>query len=189
MNYKLKIKNPFLLLLLFAVSIVTSNRIIAQETPATIQRDSLLSAARDYMHTARFCALVTIDSSGSPHVRTMDPFDPNENMVVYLGTNRNSRKIREIQNNPNVTLFYTQNKGVGYVSLIGTAFIIDDSAKKAELWKEEWKNFYDEQRDNYILIRIVPKRLEILNYARGITSDEKTWETPAVGFNPDNNNN
>ena len=82
------------------------------------------------MHSARFCALITIDESGSSHARTMDPFDPDENMIVWLGTNRNSRKVREIKNNPNVTLFYTQNKGVGYVSIIGNATIVDDKEKK-----------------------------------------------------------
>ena len=135
------------------------------------------------MHAARFCALITIDSTGSPDVRTMDPFEPDENMVIWLGTNRNSRKVREIRNNPKVNLFYTKNKGFGYVSIKGIAKLVDDKAKKSVLWKEEWKNFYDQHKENYILIKVIPEKLELLNYKKGIKGDKRTWKTPAVEFN------
>jgi general stress protein 26 len=96
----------------------------------------------------------------------MDPFEPDENMVIWLGTNRNSRKVREIRNDPKVNLYYTQNKGFGYVSITGIAELVDDKAKKSVLWKDEWKNFYDQQRENYILMKVIPERLELINYKK-----------------------
>ncbi|MEJ2617898.1 MAG: pyridoxamine 5'-phosphate oxidase family protein, partial [Ignavibacteriaceae bacterium] len=143
MNPVLKIFRFQFEIILFSIFVLITGYVSAQDAGSAYQRDSLISAAREYMRAARFCSLVTIDSTGNPHVRTMDPFEPDENMVIWLGTNRNSRKVREILNNPKVNLFYTQNKGFGYVSITGIAKLVDDKAKKSVLWKDEWKNFYD----------------------------------------------
>ncbi len=180
---RFKFYNFPLLILMLVVEILYVGNVSAQVSPQTYQRDTLISVAREYIHVTRFCALITIDSTGSPHVRTMDPFEPDENMNIWLGTNRYSRKVQEIRTNPKVNLFYTQNKGVGYVSIIGNAELVDDKAKESVLWKDEWKNFYDNQKENYILIKVVPKRLEVLNYKKGITGDKRTWKTPTVDFN------
>jgi general stress protein 26 len=183
MNPVLKIFRFQFEIILFSIFVLITGYVSAQDADSAYQRDSLISAAREYMRAARFCSLVTIDSTGNPHVRTMDPFEPDENMVIWLGTNRNSRKVREILNNPKVNLFYTQNKGFGYVSITGIAKLVDDKAKKSVLWKDEWKNFYDQQKENYILIKVIPERLELLNYKKGITGNKRSWKTPAVDFN------
>lgn len=160
----------------------TQFKCIAQEETKTIvDRDSLLSIARDYIGSERYCTLTTIGSTGYPHTRVMDPFKPDDNMVIWLGTNRYSRKVREIRDNPKVDLFYYDNQGTGYVSITGTAYVIDDSLKKAEYWKPEWERFYKDKKD-YILIRVVPENLEVLNYKHGIFGDPKSWKVPSVNL-------
>ena len=57
-------------------------------------RNELISAAREIMLAARYCALITLDETGRPNARTMDPFEPEHHMVVWLGTNSRSRKVR-----------------------------------------------------------------------------------------------
>ena len=76
----------------------------AEHEQATISRDTLIAVAREIMDAARFCTFVTLDESGQPHSRTMDPFQPGEDMVVRMGTTRASRKVREIENDPRVNL-------------------------------------------------------------------------------------
>lgn len=177
----IKFSGSILIISLFISTIFLTESYAQNEESVTANRDTLLSAARDYMNTVRFCALVTIDSAGSPHVRTMDPFQPDENMIVWLGTNSKSRKVQEILNNPHVALYYFGDKRDGYVSIIGTASIIDNKEEKAMHWKNEWDRFYPD-KENYILIKVIPKRLEILNYKLGITGDKETWSTPSVEF-------
>jgi len=155
----------------------------AQEAnPSKIQNDTLLAEARQYVREVRFCALVTEDTAGFVHARTMDPFLPDSQWVVWLATNPMSRKVDEIRNNPNVTLYYTGNNGIGYVSIMGTAILVNQQSKKDSLWKEEWSQFYKNRTDDYLLIKVIPKRLEILNYTRGLLGDKETWQTPAVTF-------
>jgi general stress protein 26 len=177
-------KHLYSLLFLFLISVSLAKvNIYAQDlkSPAS-KRDTLLHIARQYIHDVRFCSLITIDSSGFPHARTMDPFLPDENMIVWFGTNRNSRKVKEISNNSKVTLYYSDNKGEGYVSIIGTASLVNIPNKKDSLWKDEWSRFYNDKKENYLLIKVVPKKLEILNYKQGLFGNKETWRTPFVIF-------
>jgi general stress protein 26 len=178
----IKISGSIFFISLFISSIFLTESYAQEEQSFSVNRDTILSVARDYIDTVRFCALITIDSTGSPHVRTMDPFQPDENMVIWLGTNRKSRKVQEIHNNPHVALYYSDDKNDGYVSIIGTASIIEDKEEKNSHWKNEWDRFYPGKK-NYILIKVIPKRLEILNSNLGIASDKETWRTPAIEFN------
>ena len=146
------------------------------------QRDTLIVAAKEIMETSGYCALITLDKSGYPQVRTMDPFSPDEDLVVWLGTNKNSRKVREIRNDSRVTLYYEAPNGGGYVVVQGNASLIDDPEVKQKYWKEEWGDFYPDKNSTYLLIKVFPKKLEIISYRHGITGSTKTWAVPFVEF-------
>ena len=134
------------------------------------------------MITARYCALITIDANGRAQVRTMDPFPPDENLVVWLGTNPKSRKVREIRKNARVALYYFDSASQGYVSISGIARIVDDPKEKARHWKEEWKGFYLDRDKGYVLIAVTPEKLEVVIEKKGIIGDPKTWTPPSVTF-------
>ena len=149
---------------------------------SSYNRDSLISAAKEVMIEIRFCALITLDDAGLPQVRTMDPFAPDSDMIVWFGTNKNSRKVKEIRNNSKATLYYQASGARGYVVLSGDAYLVDDPDLKLKYWKSEWKSFYPESRENYTLIKFVPVKLEIIDYKHNITGDPITWNVPNIRF-------
>ncbi|HYX31113.1 MAG TPA: pyridoxamine 5'-phosphate oxidase family protein [Pyrinomonadaceae bacterium] len=142
----------------------------------------LKAAARETMIKARYCALITFDRNGRTNARTMDAFEPDEQMRVWFGTNRLSRKVAEIRRNPHVTLYYFDREDQAYVTLHGTATIVDDTAEKAKHWKEEWKDFYPKRDRDYVLILVRPRDLEVVNTKKGIVGHPRTWEPPLVTF-------
>ncbi len=159
--------------------------VFAQDKMGTqFNRDTLITTARIMMETARYCAIITLDTTGHPDVRTMDPFLPDEDMVVWFGTNLNSRKVKQITDDSRVTLYYQAPNEAGYVVIKGRAYIVDDSLKKQTYWKKEWSRFYSENKSNYTLIKVIPDKLEIINYQHGIFGDSKTFAVPFVKFNP-----
>ncbi len=156
----------------------------SQENEADIsERDKYITIAREIIETAHYCALITLDQFGKPHVRMMEPVSHQDDMVVWLGTNSKSRKVQEIRNNPQVTLYYSDHEGGSYVAIAGTANLIDDPEKKDRLWREEWDTLFPGWKNNfYILIQVIPNRLEILSYMHGIVGDPETWEAPHIDF-------
>ncbi len=152
----------------------------AQQGEERFQSDSLVVAARAIMASARYCTLVTLDKTGRPQVRTMDPFAPDDGMVVWFGTNRRSRKVEQIRNDPRVALHYLAPSGAGYVSISGRARIVDDPSETARYWKDEWTSFYQNKKADYVLIAVKPETLEIIDYSRGVVGDSETWKAPSV---------
>ena len=167
---------------LFALCIlVFVGQCLAQETEA-VPRDTLLAVAKNIMAQTRFCVLVTLDESGHPRARAMDPFMPDENMVIYMGTNPMTRKAKDIEKDPRVTLYYDHPEKAGYVVVYGTATLVNDPGLKAKWFKEEWARFYTDREKEYVLIAVTPKKIEVLDYTRGVMGDEKTWVPPSVEF-------
>ena len=150
--------------------------------PPRLDRESLIATAREIMKTARYCALITLDSAGRPHARTMDPFPPDEQMIVWLGTNSKSRKVAEIRRNHRVTLYYFDREDQAYVTISGRARVVQDPKEKAKHWKDEWKDFYPDRERNYLLIAVIPEKLEVISQKQGIIGNSVTWTPPAVTF-------
>jgi general stress protein 26 len=154
----------------------------AQEKEAAVPpRDSVIAIAKDIMEQIRFCILITLDESGHPRARAMDPFMPDENMVIRMGTGVTTRKVKEIKNDPRVTLYYDHPQNAGYVTVYGTARLVDAPEAKAKWFKEEWARFYPD-RENYVIIEVKPERMEIVDYVRGLTGDPETWQPPSIEF-------
>lgn len=148
----------------------------------TTSKDTLLAVARDIMDAARYCGLITTDATGITRVRTMDPFSPESDMTIWMGTNRETRKVKEIEGDPRVTLYYAAPDASGYVSISGTASLVDEEEEKAARWKPEWEAFYQDRASEYLLVRVTPLRLEVIDYSRGIVGGSETWEPPTVFF-------
>lgn len=151
--------------------------------PQTPDTAVLLSAARTMMERAGTCALITVDKGKQARVRTMDPFPPEAGFTVWLATNPQSRKVDQIRRNPRVTLYYSDGDN-GYVSLTGSARLVNDPWEKAKRWKEEWTSFYPDREGSYLLIEVRPLRLEIIDYRNGISGNPLTWEPASVVFSP-----
>ena len=174
----LKTISPTLLLLCFAA--LTPGLRGQVKQPPRLDRLNLIATAREIMKTSRYCALITLDSNGRPQARTMDPFQPDENMVVWLATNPKSRKVAEILRHHRVTLYYFVREDQAYVTIVGRARIVDDARERAKHWKDEWKDFYPD--GHYLLIAVTPEKLEVVSVKQGITGDSVTWKPPAVTF-------
>ena len=159
----------------FLTTIFTVSSVMAQENQnfvfQKLSRDSLLTLSRTIIDSAQCRTLITVDENGKPQARTMSPFPPEENMIIWLGTNPRSRKVQQIKNNPNVMVYYYDTKGASYVSVAGHARIVNDPEKIAHYWKEGWTRFYPDPEKDYTLIEVTPERLEIVSFKYNLLWD------------------
>jgi general stress protein 26 len=178
-----KLRSPWILPLL-ALAILPSARAEEAKKPPVLDRAALLAAARQIMTAQTYCALVTIDETGRPQVRTMNPFPPDEDMVVWFATNTRSLKARQMRQDPRVTLYYADHHtATGYVALAGKAELIEDMAEILKRKRAYWDQAFPGLK-NLVLIKVVPERLDVVNYAAGTQPDPETWRPPFVEFGP-----
>lgn len=148
------------------------------------ERAKLITVAKDVIQKARYCTFVTSGDDGYPQARVVDPFAPEEDLTVWLATNPITRKVAQIKQNSQVSLLYFDRASLSYVTLLGKAELIDDPAEKAKRWKEDWAAFYkDKNRGaDYLLIRVKPRRLELVSPAQGFAGDPQTWRPAILDF-------
>jgi general stress protein 26 len=169
-------KNLFLTVLLVLMTCLSG---YAQKP---VSRDTILLAAREIIRETTYCGLVTIDSTGQPQTRTMNPFPLSDDFVIWFATSRSSRKIRELRNNPKVSVYFSNhNVAKGYINITGNAEVIDDKdlliSKKRDYW-----NGIPNWQDIFVLIKIVPKNIEVINYKHGLNNDPVTFRAPVAEF-------
>lgn len=140
------------------------------------------SVAHELMVEAGTCALISLDTDGRPRVRTMSPFRPEEDFVVWFGTNPHSRKVEQIKEDPRVTLYYTAKDETGYVMIHGRAELVNDPDEKQKYWKKEWEAFYPNRGEAYLLIKVTPEWMEVISETYGILGDEKSWTPQLIRF-------
>jgi general stress protein 26 len=172
----------FILLLFLAIVPGAESWQNAKPSAAPQSDAELIAAAREIIASARYCALITIDAGGRSQARTLDPFPPDEQMNIWLGTNAHSSKVREIRRNPQVVLYYFDREAQAYVAITGRARLVADPKLKLKWWKDEWREFYPNRATEYLLIQVRPERLEIVSVKRGIVGNDKSWTPPTVVF-------
>ena len=171
----MKTKN---LLLILLITIVASNLFAQTE----VNRDTMLVAARELIQETTYCGLVTIDYNGQPQVRTMNPFPVKDDMVIWFATSRSSRKVWEIKANPKVAVYFADHiTAKGYVNISGKAEVIDDKEMLQKMKRDYWNGIPNWQ-DIFVLIKIIPEKMEVINYKHGLNNDPQTFKAPSVDF-------
>jgi len=155
---------------------------IDEKAHAPLGRPELIRAAREIMAGQTYCALLTLDEEGRPQIRTMNPFPPEADMTVWIATSTLTRKVQHLRRDPRVTLYYGNHaQATGYVAITGKAELVDDKAEMIKRKRAYWDTAFPGFK-NLVLIKVVPERMDVLNYSRGAMGDPTTWRTPTVEF-------
>ena len=175
-------KKPFVFIAFAWLAIVSGSGFSVLNAQSPVNRDTVIMAAHEIMSETTYCGLVTVDSLGQPQIRTMNPFPVKEDLVIWFATARTSRKVREIKNNPKVCVYFADHiNAKGYININGTATVIDDKELLVKMKRDYWNGIPGWQ-DIFVLIRIDPESLEIINYKHGLNNDTKTFKAPGISF-------
>lgn len=103
----------------------------------------------------------------------MQPFKPEDDLVVHLGAGSDSRKVRELLVEPRAALGYALPDAGAYVTLQGTTELVQDAAAKPNYWRESFAAFWPDgaHSDGYAVIRFEPNRIEIMHFNENIAPD------------------
>jgi general stress protein 26 len=128
-------------------------------------QDDQQQKVQDLIRSSRIAMLTSVSPEGTLVSKPMANQDVEFDGDVWFIAERDSVKVRNIQANPQVNVAYSSSDS--WVSVSGTAAVVDDQAKLAELWDtftDAWMEGGPENPNN-ILIRI---RADSAEY----------WDTP-----------
>lgn len=115
------------------------------------------------MRDLDLCMLTTRASDGTLHSRPMS----NNGEVEFGGdvwffADRRSRKVREIRQDPRVSVSYSAPERGVWLALEGKASVVTDIEKKKELWLKELERWFQSgpEDDSVVLIKVSADRAE-----------------------------
>lgn len=161
--------------LAFAVAAMST---VANAQVAATAKTDTAAIVRRLMAGATYATLVTLDETGAPRSRTVQPRAPEADFSVWIATNPKTRKVTDIARDGRVVLHYFDPKRMGYVSIAGKARVVRDRAEKAGHWDKAWDSFYPDRDNGVVLIAVSPDRIEIVSDKDGITGDKASWRPP-----------
>jgi general stress protein 26 len=127
-----------------------------------ISRNELKHRILEVLQGPRLASLATLTSDGNPWVRFVVCY--NEGLNIYVCTYGNSRKARQIRDNPNVHIAMSMDctdLNASYIQIAGRAAIRSDSGIKKRYWKDFMKKYYTGIEDpNYVVLEVKPRVIE-----------------------------
>jgi len=144
--------------------------------------NAILDVASQIITAAGCASLITIDDSGLPSSRPVRTFPSDEQFAkITIPSDINSRKTRQVGNNPNVVLSYVDALSRGYVTMTGKGVLVDSPEEKQKAWLEPFAAFWPDgpESEDYLLIVVTPELIEARSYTQGVAASPTRW-TPAT---------
>jgi general stress protein 26 len=118
----------------------------------------------------KYCLLAT-HGDGAIDARVLQPFPPDDDFTVWLGTSPASRKARQVSRDPGATLVYQDDARSACVVLVGAVTLVDDLAERRRRFVPLWRAFWPDgpEGPDFVLLRFVPSRIEVWDARRRIT--------------------
>ncbi|MDX3806323.1 pyridoxamine 5'-phosphate oxidase family protein [Bosea thiooxidans] len=140
----------------------------------------------DLIDSIRFAMLVTHDGDGGElRARPMQAHGRREQDTIYFLTDRRHHKDDEIQINDNVCLAFADPGGHRYLSVSGTATVLDQRTLVRELWEPAYKMFWDSADDPEIrILRVRPASAEFWDSPGKVVTSVKMAAAALTGASP-----
>ena len=128
-----------------------------KRTPKTVQRlQKLLKGINVGMLTTR-------TAGGDTHSRPMLVQDVDDQGWVWFMTDRSSRKACELSRNPDASVVFQSPRGDRYLSVHGTAVVVQDDHKVGRLWNPTYRAWFPKGRHDPEIV-LVALRIARVDY-------------------------
>jgi len=112
------------------------------DSTTTLNRAEGLQKFAKMVKGIRFAMLTTVDEDGHLDARPMATQDSDFEGKLYFFTAEHSHKVTALKDNNQVNVAYADPSDNRYLSARGTARLVDDAAKKKELWNPMLKAWF-----------------------------------------------
>jgi general stress protein 26 len=123
-----------------------------------LRREEADKKIKQIVDDADICLFTTDLTSLPLKTRPMSRQKVDDDGTIWFFSDKDSDKNHDIAKDNRVQLFYSNKSSMEYLSLYGTAEIIQDVAKAKELWSAMAKIWFKDYNDpNLTLIKVMPE--------------------------------
>jgi general stress protein 26 len=139
-----------------------------------LYNEDAVKKIKDFVDDIKFCMFCTSVTDMPFRTRPMSTLQVDEEGNLWFFSAKSSDKNDEIKDNDTVQLIYSKNSDVHFLTITGKATIVQDQAKKDELWNPIVKAYFPQGKDdpNLSLVKIKP---EAAHYWDTINGKMITW--------------
>lgn len=149
--------------------------------------DDPVATLAELIHGIRFAMLTTTARDGSLHSRPMATQESRFDGDLWFFTGLASHKVEDILERPQVNVAFADPSRQRYVSVVGQAELVDDPARKRELWSPAMKAWFPGGIDDpdLGLLRVRPSQADfwtspssavvrIVGFMQAVATGERT---------------
>lgn len=153
-----------------------------------LYNEDAIKKIKDFVNDIKVCMFCTSVTDMPFRTRPMSTLEVDDEGNLWFFSAKSSDKNDEIKNDDTVQLIYSKNSDVHFLTITGKATIVEDQAKKDELWNPIVKAFFPEGKDdpNLSLVKIKP---EAAHYWDTVNGKMITWFKMAASAVTGNQNN
>jgi len=153
-----------------------------------LYNEDAVKKIKDFVNDIKVCMFCTSVTDMPFRTRPMSTLEVDDEGNLWFFSAKSSDKNDEIKNDDTVQLIYSKNSDVHFLTITGKATIVEDQAKKDELWNPIVKAYFPEGKDdpNLSLVKIKP---EAAHYWDTINGKMITWFKMAASAVTGNQNN
>lgn len=137
--------------------------------------EQVIKKGQELIEKSQAAYLTTVNSKGYPETRAMlnlknpklypdliDFFKKTDKTELYFTTNTSSAKIKQIEENNAVSVYYCDPVAWHGFLYQGDIEIINDSSVKHAIWLDSWTMYYPEGKDSqdYAVLKLKPKYIK-----------------------------
>lgn len=133
-----------------------------QQELEQIQHIKNVRKLKEKINDIKIAMLTSLTADGKAHSRPMYTHEIKDDGVIWFFTQKDCPKTVEIASNANIALTYSDPENNLYVSITGTAKVVQDPKKIDELWNFSLKAWFPGGKDdpNVALLCIEPSSAE-----------------------------
>lgn len=142
----------------------------------------VVGRARGLLESAYYSFLITTGEAGEPSARLVQHFKPTEDLTLWYGTIRGSRKVRELEARPRALIACQSPKTPAYVVLSGAIRIREEPEVRQRYWQEMWRRFWPQGplSDEYLVLEFRCERVELIDFSSNPIAPHPYGMSPAV---------
>ena len=104
--------------------------------------NDILEKSLDLVNRSFIGVLGTVDENGLPQVKAMIKTTAEGLKEFWFCSNTSSKRVRQIQANPNASLYFHDQKTFEGLMLTGKAEVLYDDSKRKEFWRDGMEGYY-----------------------------------------------